>query len=164
MKSLPSVRWIVRKFYLLEVLAVALYRTHLRVVRSSLKPLFRHFVAVEKEHRARFRTLDRKFHAGGLWLAPFVDVFGTALALVAGLFGERAVLRMERAVEIKAIADYREAMNTVSHAEVRTAIRTVLNDEARHGVLFDLLEKFCNDERAHVQELNRALREHVHAE
>lgn len=161
MNPLPSVRWIIRKFYLLEVFAVALYRTHAKFVRPPLKPIFRHFIAIEKEHRTRFRVLDRKFKAGGLWLAPFIDLFGTGLALIGSAFGERAILTMERNVELKAIADYQDAMNTVSHAEIRTTIQTVLNDEKHHDALFDLLEKFCNDERVHVKELAHALQEHA---
>jgi demethoxyubiquinone hydroxylase (CLK1/Coq7/Cat5 family) len=149
---------LIRNFLLLEIGAVALYRTHTRFVPPALKPLFREFEAIEIGHRERFAQLHRDLHRGrNWWAAPFANMGAQVLALLVALGGTRAILRFERNIERKAVADYTDALRVVDHAALRTAIMHTLDDEFRHDKLMALLERYKGEEEYHIRELEKAL-------
>lgn len=151
---------LIRNFLMLEIGAVALYRTHLRFVSVALKPLFREFESIEIGHRERFAQLHRDLHRGRDWWAmPFVNFGATILAHCVALRGTEAILQFERNVERKAVADYTDALRVVDHTALRTAIMHTLEDEFRHDRLMELLEKYRGDEEHHIHELEKALHE-----
>jgi len=144
---------------MLEIGAVALYRTHGRMVPPALKPLFREFEAIEVNHREEFSRLYRHINRGRTWWAiPFVRVGANLLALVVSLGGTRAILTFERNIERHAVADYTDALTTVKDAAARTAITRVLADEIRHDELLSLLYEYRGDEERHIEELEKALK------
>ena len=154
-----TLRRLLRLFLLLEIGAVALYRTHGRMVPKALKPLFKEFESIEIGHRERFADLYRDLHGGrGWWMIPFANAGATCLALIVGLFGTKAILEFERNIERKAVADYTDALRVVEHALVRTAIEQTLAEEFRHDHLLRLLQEYRGDEERHIRELEKALR------
>jgi len=160
MRAPASLRILIKKFLLLEIGAVALYRTHAAFVGPRLKPLLLEFEAIEVVHRERFAQLDRELHGGrGWWLRPFADFGANLLALLVALGGTERILRFERDIERKAVADYTDALRMVEHAETRTAIQQTLADEFRHETFHTLLEKYRGDEEHHIRELEKALSE-----
>jgi demethoxyubiquinone hydroxylase (CLK1/Coq7/Cat5 family) len=155
-----TLRRLLRQFLLLEIGAVALYRTHRTMVPIALKPLFKEFESIEIGHRERFADLYRALHGGrGWWMMPFANVGATCLAFVVGLFGTKAILEFERNIERKAVADYTDALRVIEHAAVRTAIEQTLADEFRHDRLLRLLQEYRGDEERHIRELEKVLKE-----
>lgn len=158
MRPPATLRKLLQNFLMLEIAAVALYRTHGRMVPAELKPLLREFESTEIGHRERFAQLYRDLHGGrGWWAIPFANVYATFLAWRVGLKGTRAILEFERDIERRAVADYTDAMRVVEHSAVRTAIEQTLADEFRHDKLMNLLEEYRGDEEHHIRELERAL-------
>lgn len=144
---------------MLEIGAVALYRTHRRLVPPSLKPLFREFEAIEVSHREAFARLYRQInHGRNWWAAPFVNLGAKLLALLVGIGGTRAILAFESHIEQKAVADYTNALATVELAAARDTLRRVLADEIRHDELLSLLREYRGDEERHIRELEKSLR------
>jgi demethoxyubiquinone hydroxylase (CLK1/Coq7/Cat5 family) len=156
-----SLRRLIRKFLMLEIGAVALYRVHGRMVSKRLRPLFQEFLAIEINHREQFAALDRSLHAGrGWWARPFLDLAASVVACITSLAGTRAILRFERSIEQQAVRDYSHALTTVEHAGTRVVLEHVLADELRHDRLTSLLMQYRGDEERHVKELEKALDEH----
>lgn len=154
-----TLRRLIRRFLILEIGAVALYRTHGRLVPKSLRSLFLELESIEIDHRERFSGLHRDLHGGHNWWAiPFVNLGASMLAFLIGLRGTKAILRFERDVERRAVADYTDALRVVEHTAVRTAIMQTLADEFRHEKLTRLLEEYRGDEQRHIQKLEEAMR------
>lgn len=154
-----TLRRLIRNFLILEIGAVALYRTHRRMVPAAMKPLFLEFESIEINHRERFSQLYRDLHGGhGWWGMPFANFGAYLLALIVGLFGTRAILRFERDIERKAVADYTDALSLVEHTAVRAAIEQTLAEEFRHDAMIRLLEKYRGEEEYHIRELEKLLR------
>ncbi len=154
-----SLRSLIRGFLMLEIGAVALYRTHRRFVPPALKPLFREFEAIEIGHREEFARLYRHINNGRNWWAiPFVNLGAEFLALLISIGGTRAILTFERNIEKRAVADYTDALATVELVAARDTLRRVLADEIRHDELLSLLREYRGDEERHIRELEKALR------
>ena len=155
----PSLRNLITQFLILEIGAVALYRTHRRLVPTALKPLFQEFEAIEIDHREQFARLYRQMnHGRNWWGMPFAAFGAKILALAVGLGGARAILTFERNIERKAVADYTDALHTVEHAATRATLQRVLADEIRHDELISVLREYRGDEERHIRELEKALR------
>jgi rubrerythrin len=154
-----SIRALIRGFLMLEIGAVALYRTHTRFVPPALKPLFREFEAIEIGHREAFARLYRSINNGRNWWAmPFVNCGAQILATLVSIGGTHAILAFERDIERKAVTDYTNALHTVELAAARDTLRRILADEIRHDELLSLLREYRGDEERHITELEKALR------
>jgi rubrerythrin len=160
MQPPESLRRLLHNFLILEIGAVALYRTHARIVPASLKPLFAEFESIEIGHRERFAQLYRDLHDGRDWWAiPLVNLATGLMAFWVGLKGTEHILAFERDIERRAVADYTDALRVVEHASLRTAIEQTLADEFRHANLMRLFEQYRGDEERHIRELENALQE-----
>lgn len=146
-------------FLELEVFAAELYRQHKKHVPHQLLALMEEFERVEIEHVERFAYLYEKLSNRtrprcwvSIWAARII---ATGLAP----FGWRIIFRFECWVEERAVADYTEAMKWVNHEEVSKAIQQTLEDEERHLPYVETLKRFCAEERRHIKEMEKRLRE-----
>lgn len=146
-------------FLELEVFAAELYRRHVRHVPELLRPLMREFCAVEDRHIARFQELYTAVSGRrpprawlSLWVARFI-------AWTLAPFGWKTIFRFECWVEEKAVYDYQEAMKWLTHRDVREAIEETLRDEEKHAPYLETLQRFCQDEQHHIEEMRYRLDE-----
>ena len=144
-------------FLELEVFAAELYRQHVRHVPTELRPLMQEFCDVEDRHVERFRVLYADITKRpqprcllALWIARVA-------AYVLAPFGWKTIFRFECWVEKKAIEDYQDAMEWVTHPDVRRAIRDTLADEELHAPYLETLRAFCRDEEHHIEEMQKRM-------
>lgn len=148
---------LVRKGICLETMAAALYRCHLSAVDVPLQPLLWHFLCVEEKHRDDLRHVYKKlFHHPAPTFGLFAFV-ATCLGTLLNLLGERAILRGECILERQAVKDYTSFLKDLTHPEVKTVLHQILKDEKMHPSLTEMFQRFRQDEKDHIREMESLL-------
>jgi len=132
-----------RQFHVLEIGAAELYRTNRRWLKDEeLARTLKEFGDVEIEHRDTLRQFIAKYGGKPAWISHFARTGATVVASLVNLFGVRARLRFECAVERKAVRDYTMALEMAKNEELRSLFEKYRGHEQHHiDVMTKLLER-----------------------
>ncbi|XP_065164760.1 5-demethoxyubiquinone hydroxylase, mitochondrial [Atheta coriaria] len=100
-------------------------------------PLIKHMWEQEKEHRAKFEELIRKYRVRPTVMTPIWNVAGFVLGAGSALLGEKAAMACTVAVETVIVEHYNDQL------------RTLMDDPKANKELLETITKFRDEEQEH---------------